>query len=128
MADKKLDLNALQQAFDTSWGRSSTPKTASYSVKLSLLGPDRVLASYAAVVNFVTERQMILQKRAYAEEAEAIVNEVMKHVKSNYKELAGQTLSVKELSAVDSVEIINMNVHTTKRTAYMRHKVVFEVG
>ena len=59
MADSKIDFNALGQAIDTTWGRSSTPKTASYSVKLSLLGPDRLLVSYAAVVNFGTERQMI---------------------------------------------------------------------
>jgi hypothetical protein len=49
MAD--IDYNALGQAIDTTWGRSSTPKTSSYSVKLSILGPDRLLAAYAAIVN-----------------------------------------------------------------------------
>lgn len=126
MAD--IDYNALGQAIDTTWGRSSTPRTASYSVKLTMLGPDRLLASYAAVVNFGTERQMIEMKRRYSEESESITSEVIKAVKSNYKELAGESLSAKELSSVDSIEIINFNVHNPKRTAYYRRKTVFEIG
>lgn len=123
-----IDYNVLGQVIDSTWGRSSTPRTASYSVKLTMLGPDRLLASYAAVVNFGTERQMIEMKRRYSEESESITSEVIKAVKSNYKELAGESLSAKELSSVDSIEIINFNVHNPKRTAYYRRKTVFEIG
>lgn len=126
MAD--IDFNALAQSMDTTWGRSSTPKTASYSVKLSLLGPDRLLASYAVVVNFGTERRMIDCKRAQVTESEAVIKEVMKQIKASYKDITGSALSVKEDSSVDSLEIINMNVHNAKRTAYYRRKTVFEIG
>jgi hypothetical protein len=126
MAD--IDYNVLGQVIDTTWGRSSTPKTASYSVKLTLLGPDRMLASYQAVVNFGTERQMIDMKRLYAEEAGSIINEVLKTVKSNYKELTGSSLVTKEVNSTDSLEIINFNVHNPRRTAYYRRKTVFEIG
>lgn len=126
MAD--IDYNALGQAIDTTWGRSSTPRTASYSVKLTMLGPDRVLASYAAVVNFGTERQLIDMKRRYAEEAKSVTDSVMKNVKSNYKELCGESITAKESSSTDSVEIINFNVHNPRRTAYYRRKTVFEIG
>lgn len=123
-----IDYNALGQAMDTTWGRSSTPKTSSFSVKLTMLGPDRILASYAVVVNFGTERQMIDMKRRYSEESESITSEVLKTVKSNYKELTGDGLTTKEVSSVDSLEIINFNVHNPKRTAYYRRKTVFEIG
>lgn len=123
-----IDYNALGQSIDTSWGRSSTPKSSSYSVKLSMLGTDRILASYAAVVNFGTEREMIEMKRAYVDESKAITSEVLKHVKSVYKDLTGSALSTKELSAVDSIEIIGMNVHTPRRSAYYRRRTVFEIG
>ncbi len=126
MAD--IDYNALGQAIDTTWGRSSTPRTASYSVKLTILGPDRLQASYAAVVNFGTEKQMIDMKRRYSDESKSITNEVLKVVKSNYKELAGESLSAKEESSVDSLEIIGHNVHNPRRTAYYRRKTVFEIG
>ncbi len=130
MATSKIDFNALGQAIDTTWGRSSTPKTASYSVKMTMLGEDRLMVSYAAIVTFGTEKQMIEMKRRYESEADSIVSEVLKKVKSNYKDLTGSTLSSKTVpaSATDSLEIINMNVHTAKRTAYYRRKAVFEIG
>lgn len=131
MPDKKIDFNALGQAIDSTWGRSSTPKTASYSIKMSLLGIDRLLVSYATIVTFATERQMIEMKRAYAGEADAVVAEVIKRVKSLYKELSGSTLSTKAASKdgeTDSLEIININVHTANRKAYYRRKAVFELA
>lgn len=130
MADSKIDFNALGQAIDTTWGRSSTPKTASYSVKLSLLGPDRMQVSYAAIVNFGTERQMIDMKRAYSGEADSVVAEVIKRVKSIYKDLTGSALSTKAVkdSEVDSIEIVNFNCHNARRSAYYRRKAVFELG
>ena len=128
MADKEIDFNALGQAMDTTFGRSSTPKTASYSVKMTMMGPDRILASYQAIVNFGTERQMVEMKRAYATEAEEVVKAVMKQVKATYKDITEESLSVKEVAATDSVEIINFNVHNAKRTAYFRRKSVFEIG
>jgi hypothetical protein len=73
---------------------------------------------------------MIEMKRAYASESESVINEVIKRVKSTYKELTGSTLTAKIVkeSSVDSLEIINLNVHNAKRTAYYRRKVVFELG
>lgn len=126
MAD--IDYNALGQAIDTTWGRSSTPKTASYSVKLTMIGPDRLMASYAVVVNFGTERQMIEMKRRYSEESKSITAEVLKAVKANYNELCGESLKAKELNSSDSLEIVNFNVHNPRRTAYYRRKTVFEIG
>ena len=126
MAD--IDFNALGQAIDTTWGRSSTPQTASYSVKLRMLGPDRLEASYAAVVNFGTERQMIDMKRRYVDESKSVTSAVLKAVKANYKELSGESLKAKELIASESVEIINLNVHNARRTAYYRRKTIFEIG
>jgi len=127
MADGKIDFNALGQAIDTSWGRSSTPNTASYSVKFLLQG-DRIIASFAAVVNFGTEKEMILMKRNYAEESVAILGEVLKKVKATYKDLSGMTLKTKETSSSDSIEIIGFGVHNPKRTAYYRRKTVFEMS
>jgi hypothetical protein len=127
MADGKIDYNALGQAIDTSWGRSSTPKTASYSVKFILQG-NRIIASYAAVVNFGTEKEMILMKRAYAEESVSVTAEAVKRVKAIYKDLTGEALSTKDVSSNDSLEIINFGIHNPKRTAYYRRKTIFEIS
>ena len=125
---KKLNINALGQAIDTTFGRTSTPKTASYSVKFSFMGDTRLLASYQVIVNFVSEKQMIEMKRSCLEESESIIAENVKFVKETYKQLTGDSLTLKEESATDSLEIIGFNVHNPKRTAYYRRKVVFEIA
>ena len=125
MAD--IDYIALGQAIDTTWGRSSTPKTASYSVKFTLQGGS-MIASYQAVVNFGTEREMIDMKRVYESESTSIINESIKSVKSIYKDLSGSSLKVKEVNSNDSIEIIGFGVHNPRRTAYYRKKTVFEIG
>jgi hypothetical protein len=123
-----IDFNALGQAIDTTWGRSSTPKMASYSVKFNLAGGNMLVASYQAVVNFAAEKEMIMMKRAYSEESIAVINATLKNIKAVYKDLTGQTLSAKEYSTSDSLEIINFNVHNPKRTAYFRRKTCFEIA
>lgn len=125
---KTLNINALGQAIDTTWGRSSTPKTASYSVKFSFLGDSKILASYKVIINFVSEKQMIEMKRQCAEESDDVIAEHVKSVKESYKTLSGETLTLKEESSTDSLEIIGFNVHNPKRTAYYRRKVVFEIA
>lgn len=125
---KKLNINAIGQAIDTTWGRSSTPQTASYSVKFTFLGDSRLLASYNVITNFVSESEMIKMKRNCFEESESVIAEYVKSVKETYKQLTGDSLTLKEESATDSLEIIGFNVHNPKRTAYYRRKVVFEIA
>lgn len=126
MADK-LNINALGQALDTTWGRSSTPKTASYSVKFSLQG-NVLVVSYAAIVNFGTEKEMALMKQRYDEESREIIAAALKNVKASYKDLTGKSFSSKEHSTSDHLEIINFNIHNPKRTAYYRRKTAFEIA
>lgn len=126
MESNNIDFNALGQAIDTSWGRSSTPKTASYSVKFSLHG-EMLVVSYAAVVNFGSEREMIVMKRAYSEESISVIGEAIKAIKATYKRLSGKTLKTKETTSNESLEIIGFAVHNPKRTAYYRRKTALEL-
>ena len=123
----EIDLNALGQAIDTTWGRSSTPQTASYSVKFTLGLGNTLVASYKVIVNFASEREMILTKRQCKEEADSVVAAHVDFVKKSYKELCGKTLKLKQIGESDSLEIIGFNVHNPKRTAYYRKKVTLEI-
>jgi hypothetical protein len=123
---KQIDLNSLAQCMDTSWGRSSMPKTATMSVKFSLAG-DTVVASYQALVTLVTERQLIELKRLYKSESDAVIEASLKNVQKNYKELTGQTIKFTQLAYDDGIEVINMNSHNSRRTALYRRKSVFEL-
>jgi len=123
---REIDINAIGQAIDTTWGRCSTPQTASYSVKFTLLGGNRILASYTVITNFVSEKEMILMKRSCAEESEKVIDAHVKSVKETYKNITNETLKFSPIGSSDSLEIIGFNVHNPKRTAYYRRKTVFE--
>ena len=125
---KEIDINAIGQAIDTTWGRCSTPQTASYSVKFTLLGGNRILASYTVITNFVSEKEMILMKRSCAEESEKVIDAHVKSVKDTYKGITNESLKFSAISSSDSLEIIGFNVHNPKRTAYYRRKTVFEIA
>jgi hypothetical protein len=129
-----IDISALGQAIDTTWGRTSTPKVASYSVKFSLgssIDPEAkghvLIAMYAAIVNFGAENEMATMKVRYSAESDDVINKMLSNVKDSYKDICKQTLRAKQLSSEDSFEIKNFAVHNPKRTAYYRKRVVFEV-
>ena len=124
---REVDINALGQAIDTTWGRSSTPMGASQSVKFTLGPGNSLTASYTVIVNFISEKEMILMKRKCREESDDIIAAHVAHVKKTYKELSKQNLKLKEIFKTDSLEIIGFNVHNPKRTAYYRKKVLMEI-
>ena len=124
---ENLNISALGQALDTTWGRTSTPKTASYSVKFTLQG-NILVASYAAIVNFGTEKEMAIMKQKYDQESRDVISAALKNVKATYKDLTGKTFSSKEHSTSDFLEMINFNVHNPKRSAYYRRKTAFEIA
>ena len=127
MPNADIDYNALGQAMDTSWGRSSTPATAGCSVKFNLHG-NMLTATYIVMINFGTEKEMILTKRSCSEESISVTNEVMSKVKSTYKDISGKSLTVKQMFTGDSMEIVGFGIHNPKRTACYRRKTTFEGG
>lgn len=125
-----LDFYALGQAIDTSWGRSSTPKSSSYSVKMTMSGEDAIVFTYTAIVKFTNKCDMILLKRAYAEDADKVIQASIKRVKDSYKELTGKTITLKakEDTVSDSLEVISYNAFALSRSAYFRRKIIVQVA
>lgn len=123
----KLDLDALSQATDTSWGRSSTPRTTQNSVKFVIQG-NQLVVSFVSIVQFANERQMIETKRLYDDESTRIINANIAATKKRYKEICGKTLKTAEIGTKESVEIINMNFFNPSKKAYYRRKTIFEVS
>jgi hypothetical protein len=123
-----VDINALGEAMDTTWGRSSTPVVSDRSVKFKFAGDDRVSVTFSMLVNFSSEREMIQTKKACMEESSTVINEYVKSVKGSYKDRTGETLKFKEVSSNDSIEIVSFNVHNPKRTGLLRRVVTYEVS
>lgn len=127
MAEGTIDHNALAQAIDSTWGRSSMPKTAGSSVKFTM-GGGRLTAVYVAVVNFGTEHERIQTRRRCSDESEAVLAAEVKRVKATYKELAGRSLSLKELSSRDELELVGASPHSPRRTAMYRRRSIMELA
>lgn len=126
--DKKIDYNALAQAIDTTWGRSSTPKGAGQSIKLALRGEKFLEVRYIAVVNLVDSREMATLKDKYIDEANQVINQSLKRVKDTYKEESDSTVKFKQISDNDMWEVINLNIYNGKKTAYFRRHVIYEMS
>jgi hypothetical protein len=101
---------------------------ATHSVKFLLVGNNTLQASYRVVTNFVSEKEMVLMKRSCSEDSLSHIAAHIKLIKDTYKDLTGDTLTIKELSSTDSLEIIGFNVHNPKRTAYYKRTTFFELA
>lgn len=122
------EYNALGQAIDTTWGRSSTSNTnASMSVKAHLLGEDQIVLTYTAVISFgsISERENEIER--YSGEGKTILNAALKRIKADFKDLAGRTLKTKELSVDEDWELLSLGQFSGRRDAYYRKKAIIEV-
>ena len=124
----ELDYNALGQAIDTSWGRSSSPIVNSFSIKMKMVGQDMLSVTYQTIVNFASERQMLQVKLREADLSLSNIKSVLDAVKKSYKDLTSKTLKTKEVNSGDSVEIVGFGVHNPMRKALYRKQVMFEIG
>jgi hypothetical protein len=118
----KLDLNALQQAIDTTWGRSSTPKTSSFSIKMSINQNCDLSIQYSTIVNFGSEGEMIQMKRMHQGDADQLIDKSIKSVKSRYKDICGNSLNISVDSSCieDTFELTELNIHNKRKTALFR--------
>lgn len=126
MAD--INLNALGEAIDTAWGRSSSPVVGSFAVNMSLAGQNQLILTYQTAMNFSSEREMLREKQFEVEQASRSIKAVIDSVKQKYKDRTGTSLKLKESNSSDSIEIVGMNIHTPARRALYRRKCVFEIA
>ena len=137
-ASKNVDLHALGDAINTSWGKASTndnldqeewggkafrPITP-YSVKASLKG-NAVVLSFAMIVNFPDDRSIQIMSKDYEQESKKITADALKKIKANYKDQSKLTLGLKEIDSRTSVEFIS--ALGVKRTAYFRRISTYEL-
>ena len=130
MADKTIDFNALQQVIDTSWGHSSTPAAASYSVKIQIQNVDHLQVLFSSMVQVGGYNDRVNVQRLCAEQSVSMIKEVLTVVKKAYKELTGDTLKLKEVQSNDSLEVVGgfSGVKQPRMSALYRRKTILEIG
>lgn len=121
-----LDFDALGNALNTTWGKSSTGSISTSSIKSKLHG-NNLTIYYVTIVNMTSDREAQTMKDNYAKSADSEIEQYIKKVKTEYKEESEKTLKMKEIGRDSSIEIISMNSFNGRRTAYFRRQVKFEL-
>jgi hypothetical protein len=134
------DVNVLGQLIDTSFGYSSTGEKkyqvpAGRSIKSHIsgeTGEDRLVVKFTTVVNLHGhERQMLDANHPGAkrvkEESLKLTKDYVDALKKEFKDATGKTLSLKEDSTNDSVELVNYNIFNPNRTVYYRRNSIFTI-
>lgn len=122
------DVNALGDILNTTFGKSSTPSaTHAISVKPRIVNENTVLITYMTVVNFSSYTNVLPQRREHEQDGIKVINECLKAIKSKFKENTGKTISFKEKTREDSVEMLYSQPYFHQRkVAYFRVVAAFE--
>lgn len=120
-------VNILGQILDTTFGRSSTSKSPTFSIKTTMSG-DKITVMYTTIVNLVTDRVMRDQVKEEERVSEKLIGDFMDEVKKEFKARAGSALKVKKGDSTDEIELISMSAYSPKRTAYYRRRAVYTVA
>lgn len=122
----EIDFDALGNALNTTWGKSSTGSISTSSIKSKLHG-DKLTLYYVTIVNMTSDIEAQVMKDNYTKSADSELEQYIKKVKSEYKEESEKTLKMKEIGRESSIEIISMNSFNGRRTAYFRRQIKFEL-
>jgi len=121
-----VNLEALNQAIDTTWN-TSTPKTAQFSVTSKILSNNLLAMNYVTTVNLGSMKDRVLAQKKYLQEAQFVINQVLKIVKKKYQKHAEKSLKTKQVSIEDRFEVFGMNMRNTTRPAFFKCRIVFEI-
>lgn len=120
-------VNILGQILDTTFGKTSTAKSATFSIKTKMSG-DTLTVMYTTIVNLVTDRVMRDQVKEEERVSEKLIADYIAEVKKEFKTRAGSTLKLKKGDSTDEIELISMSAYSPKRTAYYRRRAVYTVS
>lgn len=124
---ENIDFNKLGQVIDTTWGRSSTTNGTSQTVKVRIKSDKYIEVIYCSVVNMTREHLPRDMKEKYVSEANEVIKAVIKKLKEDYKEIAESSITTKQVAEDSSIEFISSSIYNSKKTAYFRRNVVFEI-
>lgn len=121
------DFNALGQAINDTWGKSSTVIPGG-SVKF-LLYRDSLVVTYHCIGTFSTSYVPEAELKKYLDEAHVRTNDAVKRVKTEFKETTGKALKLKEKSSEPSLNVIGVQPHVSSfRRIHYKLVTVYEMS
>ena len=85
----------------------------------------RTLSHLSTIVTFASEKSLHEQRRNLDVESAEVVNKRAADIKKLFKDATGESLTLKEITSDDDLEIIYFNQYTPLRRAYYRRTTIF---
>jgi hypothetical protein len=121
------EVNVLGNILNTTWGRSSTTKVPTVSIKSALSGEVLTL-TYTTIITLATDRNLRDQASRHEEDSVKLLSDYIKNCKKDFKDGCSRALKVKEIQTRDTIEIISTSPFTLKRPAYYRRITSYRVS
>ena len=120
------EVNILGNICDSTFGKSSTTRSPTMSIKTSLQD-DKFSVTYLTIVNLGSVYETRALAKRYEEESIKLINDYMKNIKKEFKSQSDRSLKVKELNSRDVVDVINASAFSPRRSAYYKRITTFRV-
>lgn len=117
------EVNILGNILNSTYGRSSSD---TYSCKGVLEG-DKLNITYSTMAYFASDATSRAQQDRLSAESNDMIADFVKHIKSDFKEVAETALKLKEHRDTDSLELVSATMLNPRRVYVYRRKVVFEI-
>jgi len=122
------EVRVLGDIANTTWGKSSTTRVPTMSLKSEIVGESGLKITYVTLVTFASDRAMSAQMPALENDAKQATGKYMTELKKQFKSGAGRALKAKIKTTVPSVEIVSLQSHISpKRTAYYKYVTFVEI-
>lgn len=118
------DLTTLHTLCDNFYNPADQSGTISLK---SVLEGDTLVIKYMTVVYFAGEHDQLVQVQRANEQALQLIDARIAELKSDYKEKAEETLTVKDLGGKDNIELISMAPTTPRKVAYYRYNRTYNI-
>ncbi len=122
------DIRNLGELINDTFGKSSTPKSPSSSLKCVIVNENTLSMTYTTIVTFATEHSLHDQSRLLNDESLQVTKDKVVKLKSEFKGAAGKALKLREISTEPSLEMIYLNPYAPLRRAYYKRHTLFELG
>ena len=113
------EVNILGNILDFTVGRGGDGKVG---VSNSLQG-DVLTLKYSTIVHFACETSMYEQVKRLDEESMQVLSNTVSNLKKKFKEDAGSSLKIEELSNKSDLELIQATSNSPRKIAYYRRYV-----
>ena len=93
----------------------------------SVLEGDTLVIKYMTIVYFAAEHDQRIQVQRANEQALQLIDARIAELKSDYREKAGETLTVEDQGGRDNIELVSMAPTTPRKVAYYRYSRTYKI-